>query len=144
MTPKTDKISGKLIKELYYYTFAVLTPAAGQTQQTTINIDADADFILCDIFGEAINGVTPYTCLIEYKDDSSSKTFQNRPTYSKLIWSNAQSINPQPVYRLIKAKSTITMIVSNNTAVALNVYSALRGWKVTPGKYTMIPPEAGM
>jgi hypothetical protein len=134
--------------ELYFYTFApVLALAAGASTIATVTVDKDGDFLMTDIMGHAVNaGGSAVDFLLSIRDDLTSRGLTNRFTLSRLICTNAQTINPLPVRRLFRGASTVTVEISNPTAAAMDVYISLRGMKVpsgTVGQTNLTGPAAG-
>jgi hypothetical protein len=120
--------------ELFFYTYQpFLATAAGATVQQSINIDGDFDFAMSNIFGYAVvSGSATKSVLftLNLKDSATSKDYFSSPTFSALVCSNAESLNPLPTYRIIQKKASVTVTVSNISAGNLDIYITLRGYKI--------------
>jgi len=132
----------KKINELFFYTFETwINLAAGTALERSIVTDGDSDFILADIFGIAyptgtLTGAVPF--LLSIRDDYTTKAMTNRLTISPLIASSTAAINPLPVYRLFRGKSTVSATISNPGAAGIDVYLSLRGYKIPMNSAQMV------
>jgi hypothetical protein len=120
--------------ELFFYTYQpFLAVAPGATPQQAINIDGDFDFAMSNIFGYALvsgSATKDVRFSLNLKDSNTSKDYFSSPTFSALVCSNAESLNPLPTYRIIQRKASVSLTVSNISGGNLDIYITLRGYKI--------------
>jgi len=67
--------------------------------------------------------------LVQFRDDDKGENIQSNPLHSKLAVTNAQTLNPLPVWYRLDGKVTVSATVTNFNTAAITVYLALRGYK---------------
>lgn len=119
-------------KELFYYTFEVVTVNAGLSRTITLTTDADAPFLADALMGIIFQTgtATKLDCLVQFRNDTSGRYMQSKLTNSRLVLTNAESLNPIPVKYWVMEKASISITIQNPNAVNIDASICMRGYKV--------------
>lgn len=122
-----------LVPYAYNTTFTALT--AGQTQTATVNITANADFILLTFHHRSSTNLAtaqtvstknaPYVRMV-VTDSGTNEQFTNAAVDLENYSTNGNIINQLPYPRIISGRSTLTLQVNNydssNTIASLDIF----------------------
>lgn len=126
-------------KDFYVYGARFQAVAAGIAQTSTINIEADSDFVLVKmaLFGDLAGAVqTDSTRVIplgtlQLLDTGSGRNLFSTPIPVDSIFGNGQLPFVLPIPREFKAKASIQLTFTNFSAATTytNVWASLIGYK---------------
>ncbi len=111
-------------KDFYCYSFSVASLASGATTSQTVNVEADANFILqkltcfASIAGAAVTESTEVLPLISIQitDNGSGRNLFNSPVALPTIIGSGQRPFILPIPRLFRSNSSINFTLSNFSA----------------------------
>lgn len=91
---------------------------SGGTGSFTVDVSADADFIIYEIQGQCTRN-----CTFVISDAGSNRLLQNRPVTAMELLGTGQRNNQLSVPQLIKAKSAIQVQITDLGPLAFNIYN---------------------
>lgn len=91
---------------------------SGGTGSFTVDVSADADFIIYEIQGQVTRN-----CTFQITDAGSNRLIQNRPVTAFELLGSGQRNNQLSVPMLIKAKSAIQVQITDLGPLAYNIYT---------------------
>lgn len=122
---KTNAAAGKKVNYIGYTFDQPVNILAGQTSNVSIQINT-RDFMCKKI---AFSSTGPV--LVNFVDNNNVAVF-NKPVLASLLFTDAKNNNrPLTFARLIKAKETFSMYVTDVSAAPNAIYCALEGAEVS-------------
>ena len=91
---------------------------SGGTISVTVDVSADADFVIYEIQGQVTRN-----CSFVISDAGSNRLLQNRPVTAFELLGSGQRNNQLSVPQLIKAKSAIQIQITDFGPLAYNIYT---------------------
>lgn len=121
-----------------YTTEVMILPATiGATVTSTVNILADANFecnYITGIIKQAGKLIADWGGLIQINDSALGKTFFNVATPFDSIAGDARQPYPLNPPRMIKARASLVITVTNSVATESHVILSFHGNKLYPGE----------
>lgn len=109
----------------YAYSATFTALAQNATQTLAININANADFILCEMSARAAIGAAQNQSTVTAPfirtlivDTGSNEQFSNQAVDVINYMSSAQKDNPLPYFRIIQGRTALNITVTNYAPVA--------------------------
>lgn len=122
-----------MVRDFFVYPTSVTFTALNQRTQITINVDADAPFVLVKMMYAAPG--TPGAlggCLISIRDSGSGRTIFKNQTPVISIMGTGSLPFILPWVHVFPRNGTIELDVTNTGAATDTIYFTLAGYKIIP------------